>query len=166
MNHLTATSLRSHWLARLRLTCKPQVVCKALLAAGVVGAILVLLNQGDLLWSGQVDGRVLTKSLLTPIIPFCVAMLGAFLNTNAAANAEALRPGWAAIRRSLLIALLVGGTIVALHQGDVLLAGSITPLLLVKVLLTPCVPFCVSLFGAYAAYRSVLNEDRESPDTT
>jgi hypothetical protein len=166
MRPITASPLRGHGLARLRLTCKPQVVRKALLAAGVVGAILVLLNQGNLLWSGQVSGRVLVKSLLTPIIPFCVTMLGAFLNTNTTARAEALRPGWAAIRRSLLIALLVGGTIIALHQGDVLLAGRVPPLVLVKVLVTPCVPFCVSLFGAYAAYRSVLAEAQKATDTT
>lgn len=166
MRSVTATSLRGLWVERLRLTCKPQVVQKALLAAGVVGAILVLLNQGDLLWSGQISGRVLVKSLLTPIIPFCVTMLGAFLNTSTTAQAESLRPGWAAIRRSLLIALLMGGTIIALHQGDVLLAGKVTPLLLVKILVTPCVPFCVSLFGAYAAYRSALAEAQKSTDTT
>jgi hypothetical protein len=166
MRLVTATSLRGHWLARLRLTCKPQVVRKALLVAGVVGALLVLLNQGDLCWSGQVGGRVLVKSLLTPTIPFCVTMLGAFLNTNTSAQAEALRPGCAAIRRSLLIALLVGGTIIALHQGDVLLTGRVTPLVLVKILVTPCVPFCVSLFGAYAAYRSALTEEQKSTDMT
>jgi hypothetical protein len=34
----------------------------------------------------------------------------------------------------------------------VLLAGAITSRVWVKMLVTPCVPFCVSLFGAYAAY--------------
>jgi hypothetical protein len=134
------------------------VVRKALLAAGVVGTLLVLLNQGDLLLSGHVTRRVLVKSLLTPIIPFCVTMLGAFLNTGPAARAEDLRPGWAAVWQSVLIALCVGGTIIALNQGDVLLAGALTPRVLVKALVTPCVPFCVSLFGAYAAYRSALAE--------
>jgi hypothetical protein len=121
-----------------------------------VGILLVGLNQGDLLVSGQVTGRVLVKSFLTPIIPFCVTMLGAFLNTGTAARAEDLRPGWAAVRRSVVIALGVGSTIIVLNQGDVLLAGVLTPLVLVKVLVTPCVPFCVSLYGAYAAYRSAL----------
>jgi hypothetical protein len=133
----TTTSRQEHWRTRLRLICKPRVVKKALLAAGVVGALLVLLNQGDLLLSGHVTGRVLVKSLLTPIIPFCVTMLGAFLNTGAAARAEDLRPGWVAVRRSVLIALCVGSTIITLNQGDVLLAGAITPRVLVKVLVTP-----------------------------
>jgi hypothetical protein len=142
------------------------VVRKALLAAGIVGTLLIVLNQGDLIWSGQVTGRVLLKSLLTPIIPFCVTMLGAFLNAGTAARAEDLRPGWAAVRRSVVIALVVGSAIIALNQGDVLLAGAITPLVLVKVLVTPCVPFCVSLFGAYAAYRSALAEEQKTSGMT
>ena len=157
-----APSLRDPWLTRLRLACKPPVIRKALLAAGIVGALLVGLNQGDLLVSGQVTGWVLVKSLLTPIIPFCVTMLGAFLNTGTAARAEDVRSGWAAVRRSVVIALGVGSTIIVLNQGDVLLAGAITPLVLIKVLVTPCVPFCVSLFGAYAAYRSALDEQHKA----
>ena len=157
-------SLQPHWLTRLRLVCKPSVMRKALLAAGIVGTLLVGLNQGDLFLSGQVTGRVLLKSLLTPIIPFCVTMLGAFLNTGPPGRAEPLRPGWAAVRRSIVIALVVGIAIIALNQGDVLLAGAITPVVLVKVLVTPCVPFCVSLFGAYAAYRSALSEAQKTTD--
>jgi hypothetical protein len=124
----------------------------------------VLLNQGDLFWSGQVSGRVLVKSLLTPIIPFCVTLLGAFLNTDSAGRAEDLRPGRAAVRRSVWIALGVGGTIVLLNQGDVLLAGAVTPRVWVKVLVTPCVPFCVSLFGAYAAYWSAVAEQQKAAE--
>jgi hypothetical protein len=157
-------SLQPHWLTRLRLICKSSVLRKALLAAGIVGTLLVGLNQGDLFLSGQVTGRVLIKSLLTPIIPFCVTMLGAFLNTGPPGRAETLRPGWAAVRRSIVIALVVGIAIIALNQGDVLLAGAITPVVLVKVLVTPCVPFCVSLFGAYAAYRSALSEAQKTTD--
>jgi hypothetical protein len=63
-----------------------------------------------------------------------------------------------------VIALVVGIAIIALNQGDVLLAGAITPVVLVKVLVTPCVPFCVSLFGAYAAYRSALSEAQKTTD--
>ena len=156
------TSLRERVLPRLRLICTPRVVRQALLAAGVVGIILVSLNQGDVFLAGQVTGRVLVKSLVTPIIPFCVTMLGAFLNSGPAARAEDLRPGWGAVRRSVIIALGVGSTIIALNQGDVLLAGALTPRVLVKVLVTPCVPFCVSLYGAYAAYRSALAEQQKT----
>jgi len=122
----------------------------------------VSLNQGDVWLSGHVTRRVLVKSLMTPIIPFCVTMLGAFLNTPPTVRAEDLRPGWAAVRRSLIIALCVGSTIITLNHGDVLLAGAITPRLVVKMLVTPCVPFCVSFYGAYAAYRQALAEQRHA----
>ena len=151
-------SLRQSLVARLRFICKSSVVRKALLAAGLVGTVLVSLNQGDIWLSGHVTRRVLVKSLLTPMIPFCVTMLGAFLNSGPAVWAEDLRPGWAAVRRSLIIALCVGSTIITLNHGDVLLAGAITPRLVVKMLVTPCVPFCVSFYGAYAAYRQALAE--------
>jgi hypothetical protein len=151
-------------LVRLRLITKPQLVRKALLAAGVVGMLLVLLNQGDMLLSGHVTKRVLVKSLLTPIIPFCVTMLGAFLNSRPAVQAEELRPGWVVVRRSLFIALGVGSAIILLNHGDVLLAGTLTPQVVVKILVTPCVPFCVSLYGAYAAYRNALAEQQKPPD--
>jgi len=155
-------SLRHSLVARLRFICKPRVVRKALLAAGLVGTLLVSLNQGDVWLSGHVTRRVLVKSLMTPIIPFCVTMLGAFLNTPPTVRAEDLRPGWAAVRRSLIIALCVGSTIITLNHGDVLLAGAITPRLVVKMLVTPCVPFCVSFYGAYAAYRQALAEQRHA----
>lgn len=155
-------SLRYSLVARLRFICKPRVVRKALLAAGLVGTLLVLLNQGDVWLSGQVTRRVLVKSLLTPIIPFCITLLGAFLNSRPTVRAEDLRPGWAAVRRSLIIAGCVGSTILILHHGDVLLAGAITPPVVVKMLVTPCVPFCVSLYGAYAAYWQALAEQRHA----
>jgi hypothetical protein len=132
------------------------VVRKALVAALVVGSLLTLLHQGDVLFSGRITRRMLLKALLTPVIPFCVTLLGAFLNSAAPGRRQDLRPGWAAIRRSVMIAALVGGTIVALNQGDIILSGAVTPLVLVKILVTPCVPFCVSLYGAYIAYRTTM----------
>ena len=154
--------LRQSLVVRLRFICKPRVVRKALLAAGLVGTVLVALNQGDVWWSGHVTSQVLVKSLLTLIIPFCITMLGAFLNSDPAVRAEDLRPGWVVIRRSVLIALCVGSTIILLNHGDALLARAITPQLVVKMLVTPCVPFCVSFYGAYAAYRQALAEQRHT----
>jgi hypothetical protein len=148
--------VQASWPARLARICTPRILRKALIAAVVVGSILVGLNQGDLILSGQLTSRVVLKSLLTPVIPFCVTLLGAFLNSNATAPVEELRPGWGAIRRSLIIAVIVGSTIIALNQGDLILSGAVTPLVLTKILVTPCVPFCVSLYGAYIAYRSAI----------
>lgn len=156
------SSLWDSLLARLRFICKPRVVRKAFLAAGVVGTLLVLLNQGDVLLAGHMTRWVLVKSLMTPIIPFCVTMLGAFLNSPPTVRAEDLRPGWATVRRSLIIALYVGSTIIALNHGDVLLAGTLTSRVVVKMLLTLCVPFCVSFYGAYAAYRNALAEQQRA----
>lgn len=144
------------WWERLVLICTPHIIRRALMAALVVGSILILLNQGDLIFSGQITRRVIIKSLLTPIIPFCVTMLGALLNSGTPTRPEDLRPGKAAIRRSVTIAALVGSVIIALNQGDILLSGAITPVILVKVLMTPSVPFCVSLYGAFIAYRHAL----------
>jgi hypothetical protein len=149
------TAQRS-WHARLRLVCTRPVVRRACLAAVIVGSLLVLLNQGDVIVSGQITRRLVVKSLLTPIIPFCVTMLGAFLNSGTTARVEDLRPGRAAIRRSLIIAVVVGSTIMVLNHGDVIFSGAVTERVLLKILLTPCVPFCVSLYGAYLAYRSAL----------
>jgi hypothetical protein len=138
------------------------MVWKAFVAAGLVGTVLVVLNQGDVWWSGHVTSRVLVKSLLTPIIPFCVTLLGAFLNSGPTIRAEDLRPGWAVVRRSALIATCVGSAIILLNQWDVLLARAITPRVIVKMLVTPCVPFCVSFYGAYAAYRQALVEQQHT----
>ena len=162
MRSATPPSRRPALLAHLRLICTPRVVWKALLAAGLVGTLLVALHQGDVWLSGHVTGRILLQSLLTPLIPFGVTMLGAFLNSHPARCAQDLRPGWATVRRSLIIALSVGSTIILLHHGDVLLAGALTPQVVVKMLVTPCVPFCVSLYGAYVAYRQALAEQQHT----
>ena len=142
-------SMQSSWRLRLALLYTRQVLSRALLAAVLVGSLLVFVHHGDTIFTGQITGRVVLKALLTPLIPFCVTLLGALLNSNTAAGAEALRPGWRTVRRSFIIAIVVGGTIIAVNQGDVLLAGAATPRVFVKMLITPCVPFCVSFYGAY-----------------
>jgi len=116
--------MQSSWRPRLALLCTRQVLGRALLAAVLVGSLLVSVHQGDAIFTGQITGRVVLKALLTPLIPFCVTLLGALLNSNTAAGVEALRPGWRTVRRSLIIATVVGGTIIAVNQGDVLLAGA------------------------------------------
>ena len=148
-------SIQNSWRLRLALLCTRQVLGRALLAAVLVGSLLVSVHHGDAIVTGQITGRVVLKALLTPLIPFCVTLLGALLNSDTGAGIEALRPGWKTVRRSLIIATVVGGTIIALNQGDVLLAGAVPPRVFVKMLITPCVPFCVSFYGAYVMYRRV-----------
>ena len=148
------------WRQRLATTVSGPVLRKALKAALLVGAILVFINQGDLWLSGQMTHRLITKTLITPIIPFCVTLLGAFLNSGSTSRPEDLRPGRAAVRRSLIIAAVVGSIILLVNQGDLIFSGQVSGLTWLKIGITPCVPFCVSLYGAYLAYRNALATQR------
>jgi hypothetical protein len=52
------------------------------------------------------------------------------------------------LRRSLLTALVVGTILTAINQGNLILQGNLSPILLWKIPLTYCVPFCVATWGA------------------
>jgi len=54
-------------------------------------------------------------------------------------------------RRAFKTALVVGTILVAINQGDVILAGALP--VLWKVCLTYCVPYCVATWGAVGAKR-------------
>ena len=54
---------------------RPAVVRRSLGVALVVGTLLVVINQGDRLIAGQ--GLDLAKTLLTFLVPYCVATYGA-----------------------------------------------------------------------------------------
>ncbi len=56
-------------------------------------------------------------------------------------------------RRSLAISVIVGSLLILINQGDVLLRGSITSLVILKMCLTYMVPFCVSTISALSANR-------------
>ena len=55
--------------------------------------------------------------------------------------------------RSLLTALVVGTILVAINQGNDIVAGEIRDSLIWKVPLTYCVPFCVATWGALVNSR-------------
>ncbi len=55
--------------------------------------------------------------------------------------------------RALRVGLVVGGILIVLNQGDVLLSGDVSPGTLVKMILTPIVPYLVSTFSSVAAIR-------------
>ena len=57
------------------------------------------------------------------------------------------------VRRSLMVALVVGTILTLLNQGDVIFAGSSGTALYWKVPLTYCVPFCVATYGALSNAR-------------
>jgi hypothetical protein len=56
------------------------------------------------------------------------------------------------LRRSLIVTLIVGTVLNAINQGAELAGGQ--PVVVWKLLLTFCVPFLVSSFGAYSALRA------------
>ncbi len=58
------------------------------------------------------------------------------------------------IRRALGYAVVVGSVLIAINQGDVILAGEFSLSLLIKSSLTFCVPYCVSTASSVGAIRS------------
>lgn len=70
------------------------------------------------------------------------------------------------VRRSLIVAALVGTALNCINQGDSLLHGE--PVVVWKIALTYFVPFAVASFGSYAAFREFLNakvEGRRGEET-
>jgi hypothetical protein len=67
---------------------------------------------------------------------------------------EALRATFAgpAVRRSLIVALVIGTILNLINQGDAILGDA--PVVAWKLLLTYAVPFAVASYGSYAATRS------------
>ncbi len=61
--------------AFLELATKWSVVRRALGFAFVVGPILIVINHGDRLLTGDVDGVRLVKMSLTVLVPYCVSTL-------------------------------------------------------------------------------------------
>jgi hypothetical protein len=57
------------------------------------------------------------------------------------------------LSRAIYIALIVGTFLTLINQGDVLLAGALTPMLVTKILPTYAVPESVSTFTALSANR-------------
>ena len=59
------------------------------------------------------------------------------------------------LSRSLVIALLVGTVLTAINQGNIIVQGHFPAVLVWKIPLTYCVPFCVATTGAILNARSV-----------
>tara|TARA_Y100000588_G_C13653249_1_gene668898 strand:- start:309 stop:488 length:180 start_codon:yes stop_codon:yes gene_type:complete len=57
------------------------------------------------------------------------------------------------LRRSLIVALVVGTILTLLNQGDILFAGHWVGAMYWKVPLTYCVPFLVASYGALTNSR-------------
>jgi hypothetical protein len=55
---------------------------RSFLTALVVGTILVAINQGTVLASGDLPGELAWKIPLTYFVPFCVATWGGLINSR------------------------------------------------------------------------------------
>ena len=65
--------------------------------------------------------------------------------------AVAVRPN--VVRRALAYALVVGAILIAINQGDALLAGEISVGRALKMILTALVPYCVSTASSGMSFR-------------
>ena len=57
----------------LRIATRKDVVVRGFKVAAVVGTVLVAINQGNVLLSGEWSGEVLAKILMTYMVPYCVS---------------------------------------------------------------------------------------------
>ncbi len=60
----------------LKIAMRRDIVLRSLKVGAIVGTILVAINQGDLILSGQLDGSAAWKIPLTYLVPYCVATYG------------------------------------------------------------------------------------------
>jgi hypothetical protein len=60
----------------------PPMLRRSFFTAVVVGTILVAVNQGTVLASGDLPGSLAWKVPLTYLVPFCVATWGALINSR------------------------------------------------------------------------------------
>ncbi len=50
--------------------------------------------------------------------------------------------------RGFRMAVIVGPVLILLNHGDTMLYGSVTAVVVLKIILTPLVPFCVSVYSS------------------
>lgn len=65
------------------------------------------------------------------------------------------------VLRGLKVGGIVGTILVAINQGDLLMAANMSAEALWKIPLTYCVPYCVSTYASVSAIRS--HTDRTMP---
>ena len=63
-------------------------------------------------------------------------------------------------KKAFFTALVVGTILTMINHGDIILAGGAPPLL--KVVLTYCVPYCVTTWGAIMGKRAQWQRDQDS----
>jgi len=64
------------------------------------------------------------------------------------------------VRRAVRVAAIVGTVLIAINHGDAILSGDISPLRWFRIVLTVCVPYCVS---TYSSVSALLQRERTTP---
>ncbi len=59
--------------------CRRETVVRAVKVAAIVGPILTVINQGDVLLSGQYTPHVFLKIILTFLVPYSVSSVSSAL---------------------------------------------------------------------------------------
>jgi hypothetical protein len=67
-------------------------------------------------------------------------------------------------KKAILTALVVGSLLTAINHGDVILSDLAPPPW--KVILTYCVPYCVTTWGAITGKRAQWHKDQRSSGST
>jgi hypothetical protein len=57
------------------------------------------------------------------------------------------------LKKAFLTACVVGSILTAINHGDLILSGNPPPI--TKILLTYCVPFCVTIWGSYIGKNKI-----------
>jgi hypothetical protein len=83
-------SLRYRTLRKLAQPCLRAVNLRRTLAiAVVVGCVLTLINQGDVIFAGDATRRTVLKIVMNFVVPFVVSNLGVISGTRAAGSPPA-----------------------------------------------------------------------------
>ena len=62
-------------------------------------------------------------------------------------------------KKAFLTACVVGTILATINHGDTILAGNYPPM--IKILLTYCVPFCVTTWGSYLGKRDQILQQQK-----
>ena len=62
-------------------------------------------------------------------------------------------------KKAFLTACVVGTVLTTINHGDVILSGNAPPFL--KIILTYCVPFCVTTWGAYLGKKAKIMQQED-----
>ncbi len=62
------------------------------------------------------------------------------------------------VRRATFYMIAIGGVLIAINHGDALLRGDLDRVRLLKLVLTPLVPYCVSTLSSVSAIRALRSE--------